>query len=348
MKKSALISLFSVICVVLTAQDTDVRELNSEAQVDTRPQFRGTLRTKYEYSFNDNLGRFNVRNARISASGNANSWISYALQIDLNDEGRFQILDADVQLTPIKNLTLRFGQTFLPFIPRHIITPGTMIFANRSLIHKYMSGASRDVGLIANYQFLTDDFPINLSAALFNGAGTNNPRWTDHKGCAFRLMFGSMDNFQTSLRTSYFTDRDQVKNELYAADLCYFNDNFSDGFTFEAEILRGTYRAFDQTLQKLGYNLQVSNVFKTENQLLKYLEPVARWDMMGEINHNDISDANRLTVGLNLGFHQVVRRTELRLNYERYFVDKNDVEFYFGPESFAWHDKITLELLLNF
>ncbi|MDR1950892.1 MAG: hypothetical protein LBP96_01530 [Bacteroidales bacterium] len=352
MKKTTLIVLFSMACTLLSAQNADTMR-NSEPQIDLKPKFRGTLRTRYEYDFNENLNRFAVRNARAAVSGNANRWISYLVQVDLSDNGVFRVLDAEIQMKPTENLTLIVGQTFVPFIQKHLLTPGQVMFANRAMINRYMSGAPRDIGVYANYRFGSENLPIHLTGAVFNGAGTNNPRWVEPKdlGYAFRLMFGSMDNFQLAFKTYNATDVDGVKNEIYGVDLRYANREWSDGFTLEAEIVGGNYKKFSWlevfTDKKFGYYLQTGNVFKTGKQSINYIEPIARWDMM-RVKGIYISDANRLTLGTNFGFNPTYRKTELRLNYEKYFVNKNLAGLLFGANNTSWHDRIALELLLNF
>ncbi|MCL2682649.1 MAG: OprO/OprP family phosphate-selective porin [Bacteroidales bacterium] len=357
MRKTFLILLFSIVCGTLLAQDTDTLEIEPVKQpwwINARPQFRGTVRAKYEHDLNKNLYRFNIRNARVIVSGIANDWISYQIQADLSDEGAFRILDADVRFQATNNLTLKVGQTFLPFIQPHLITPGEMLFANRALVNRYMSGSARDIGITANYRF-PFYIPINLSGALFNGAGTNNPRWTETKdlGYAFRLMFGSMDccghGTQFSLKTYQATDRDHIKNELYAIDFRYLRRFL----TIEGELLRGNYIGiFDnagdiEKRERIGCYLQASRIIMTKKQRLSYITPAARWDMMGGANRTDFSDVNRLTLGLNFGF-RVLRKTELKLNYEKYWVEKGKAPLYFGADNSFWHDKITLEIVLNF
>jgi hypothetical protein len=106
------------------------------------------------------------------------------------------------------------------------------------------------------------------------------------------------------------------------------------------------------TSGRIGWFLQAAQAIKTDWGFVRYVEPVARWDMMGLANSADFMDANRLTVGLNFGFNETVRRTELRLQYEHYFVNENMAPTLFGssswgPNEFIWHNKITLELLVN-
>ena len=349
MRRIALISLFSMVSALLIAEDlSPALEGGEPSQVDLRPHFRAVLRGKYEHSLTDTeFGRFNIRNARAVLRGNANDWISYQVQADMSDEGVFRLLDADVRLRPTQNLTLRFGQTFLPFIHTHLVGPGQIIFANRSFVNRYMSGPTRDLGALAEYHFWVADLPVALVGAVFNGKGINSPLWVNDLGYAFRLTVGSLDDIQYSIKTAQMTNASAQKNELYGIDFRYFRD----GLTIEAEVVRGNYISdqtlLEQTSQRVGWQLFAGQIIKTDKTFLKYIEPTVRWDMMGLANADDFSDANRLTLGMNFGLTSTYRRTELRLNYEKYFVDDDKAPIYFGTNEFIWHDKVTLELLLN-
>lgn len=51
------------------------------------PEIHGTIRGKYEYQFEENKGRFQVRNARFSLSGKVAPIVSYKAEIDLLRRG---------------------------------------------------------------------------------------------------------------------------------------------------------------------------------------------------------------------------------------------------------------------
>ena len=52
------------------------------------PKVSGTLRAKGEYQTEEQQGRFEVRNARVSLENNDNAPIGYRSEIDLSDEGK--------------------------------------------------------------------------------------------------------------------------------------------------------------------------------------------------------------------------------------------------------------------
>ncbi|MCL2417504.1 MAG: porin [Bacteroidales bacterium] len=348
MKKAVLIALSSVFfSTLLLAEDVDTLN-NSQPiltpEIDRRPQFRGVLRTRFETDLNENESRFDLRNARVVMAGSVTPKINYQVQVDLSASGTFQILDMEVRMNPTENLSLRIGQGIIPFYHLHMIAPSQVLFAERALACRFMTGHLRDIGIIADYRLFAGNVPIVLSGAVFNGAGINNPEWRSISdfGYALRVMIGSFDNMRLSLRTHHSTVANDVRNRLYAIDFRYFNN----GFAIDTEIISANLISPGVSDRRLGWCIQASQIFRTDREIVNYIEPAVRWDMM-VAEHGRWSDANRLTLGVNLGFNQIYRRTQLRLNYEMYFVNEDWTAFYFGNPRHS-HDRIILELRLNF
>ena len=86
----------------------DKEELETK---DYLPEIHGTIRTKFEYQTEMAASRFEVRNARISITGNVLPIVAYKAEIDLSDEGQIKMLDAYARLFPIKDLTVTAGQS---------------------------------------------------------------------------------------------------------------------------------------------------------------------------------------------------------------------------------------------
>ena len=350
MKKSIFIALFSVVFgTFLFAENQDtvvaISQPTLAPEINRTPQFRGVLRTRFEYDLNDDQAHFNVRNARVVMAGRVTEKIGYQMQVDLSANGAFQILDLEVRMNPTENLSLRIGQGIIPFYHLHMIAPSQVLFAERALACRFMTGHLRDVGIIADYRLSAGNVPIVFSGALFSGAGINNPQWRNLSdfGYAFRVMIGSFDNARLSLRTHHSTIANDVRNRLYAIDFRYFNN----GFAVDAELIhRNLIPLSGSRDSRLGWCVQASKIFRTERQIINYIQPAVRWDMM-TAEHGSWSDANRLTLGLNFGFNQTYRRTQLKLNYELFFVNEETAEFYFGNPRHS-HDRLVLELRLNF
>ena len=60
----------AILALSLALPLSALAEEGEKKKVDYRPEFHGTVRAKYEYQPEVNAGRFQVRNARISVSGN--------------------------------------------------------------------------------------------------------------------------------------------------------------------------------------------------------------------------------------------------------------------------------------
>ena len=68
-KKMMTMLLLSMMTAAVYAQ-------NDEEEVDRTPKIGGTIRSKYEYQTEEGEGRFEVRTARVSVSGNVTKEVS--------------------------------------------------------------------------------------------------------------------------------------------------------------------------------------------------------------------------------------------------------------------------------
>lgn len=152
MKKSALILFLTLLPFMAKAQNTqnseDGKKIDKEKleSKDYLPEIHGTIRGKYEYQTTMGAGRFEVRNARVSVTGNVLPIVAYKAEIDLSDEGSIKMLDAYARLFPAKGLTVTAGQMRVPFTIDAHRSPHQQYFANRSFIAKQV-GNVRDVGI---------------------------------------------------------------------------------------------------------------------------------------------------------------------------------------------------------
>ena len=108
MKKSALTVLIALLPLAATAQTPSINgngkkiEKEKMESKDYLPKIHGTIRAKYEYQTTMGAGRFEVRNARVSVTGNVLPSVAYKAEIDLSDEGQIKMLDAYARLFPTK------------------------------------------------------------------------------------------------------------------------------------------------------------------------------------------------------------------------------------------------------
>ena len=170
MKKSALTVLIALLPLTAIAQTPSINEDGKKIEKekmetkDYLPEVHGTIRAKYEYQTTMGAGRFEVRNARVSVTGNVLPSVAYKAEIDLSDEGQIKMLDAYARLFPTKGLTVTAGQMRVPFTIDAHRSPHQQYFPNRSFIAKQV-GNVRDVGFTVGYTLPTD-VPITVEGGL--------------------------------------------------------------------------------------------------------------------------------------------------------------------------------------
>ncbi len=180
MKKSALAILMAFLSLAAKAQNPLINEDGQKIEKekletkDYLPEVHGTIRSKFEYQTTMGAGRFEVRNARISITGNILPIVAYKAEIDLSDEGQIKMLDAYARLFPTKGLMLTAGQMRVPFTIDAHRSPHQQYFPNRSFIAKQV-GNVRDVGFTIGYTFPTD-IPITVEGGAFQWFGTDQPK----------------------------------------------------------------------------------------------------------------------------------------------------------------------------
>ncbi|MBV1678714.1 porin [Bacteroides stercoris] len=351
MKKSALMLFLTLLPFMAKAQNTqnseDGKKIDKEKleSKDYLPEIHGTIRGKYEYQTTMGAGRFEVRNARVSVTGNVLPIVAYKAEIDLSDEGSIKMLDAYARLFPAKGLTVTAGQMRVPFTIDAHRSPHQQYFANRSFIAKQV-GNVRDVGITLGYTLPTD-LPITIEGGLYNGSGlTNQKEW--HKEVNYsakaQFLFTKGLNLTLSIQS---IQPEEIRVQSYDIGAYYESDRFH----IEAEYLYKQYsdNAFKDVQAVntfINYDLPLRKVFNKMSFLLRY-------DMMTDQSDAKTTDEEtgalvttdykrqRLTGGITFSLSKAFR-TDLRLNYEKYFYTNSSI----AKES--EQDKIVLELMVRF
>lgn len=320
---------------------------------DYTPEVHGTLRGKYEYQPGEGVGRFEVRNARISLSGKLIDVVSYKAEIDLSDEGRIRMLDAYTRITPFSRFNFTIGQMRVPFTIDAHRSPHLQYFANRSFIAKQV-GNVRDVGATAGYTFNVG-FPVVVEAGLFNGSGLTEQKdyWTRGINFSAKAQVILPRGFNVTLSAQKIKPAD-VSVMLYDAGAYYH----SGGWHVEAEYLHKHYagNAFSAVHAFDGF-VSREIPLRGRRNLIKSVSPLARFDYMSD--HSDglryldgresgdgtltVTDyrRSRITAGLTLSLSMPFV-SDIRLNYEKYFYRSGAVV---KPSE---HDKIVLEVMTRF
>lgn len=298
------------------------------------PDLDGIVKTKIEYDLDNSKIRFEVRNARFGVKGKVNDFMSYKAEIDINDEGKLKMLDAWVKLTPVADLDLYLGQRKLPFSTDYLRNPAENIFANRSFLTKYINEGMRDIGLFADYK-MAGNVPLEVIFGAGNGTGGNNPLWTSRPDLIGRIIIGPLNGFRIA-GNIYSGERE------YRDDLSMFGGEirYSTGpFFIESEYIRRNWTD-TLSLRRHDDGLYIHSYynFSVKNRLIYMISPTARWDFIGSSVFGKEVDANRITLGINVGFEPKQFYSEIRLNYENYLKGSLPVHT----------DKITLEFVVRF
>lgn len=308
---------------------------------------QGTLRGKYEYQTEEQEGRFEVRTARVSVTGDLTPLVSYKAEIDLCDEGSIKMLDAYARIKPARDWKFTIGQMRVPFTIDAHRSPHEQYFANRSFIAKQV-GNVRDVGLTVGYNF-DAGFPIVVEAGLFNGSGLTGQKdfWTKSVNYSAKMQF----LFPKGIGLVASTQKIHPNgNDIYMYDLgLYYH---TSRLHLEAEYLYKTYshQAYDD-VHSVDAFASYTFPLKHDKWLVKSISPLVRYDYMTDHSDGSRGDDNklyttdhqrsRLTGGVTFSLAKPFV-SDIRLNYEKYFY-KNGVT----PKT-SERDKIVLEVMTRF
>ncbi len=303
----------------------------------------GTLKTRLEWSARTGDQRFNLRNSRIGAFGDVNKYVGYRVQVELNSEGNFAVLDGFVNIRPANNLELSVGQTAVPFENAYLITPSEILFSNRVFIGKFFTPSSRDIGVKASYR-IGSAFPITLVGGVFNGGVLNDPQWTKRPSFALSVHAGSLDKFRATVK-AYRYPGEENDWLFVGADLSFFKNNL----LLQAEVMnRYDYDAATAATRNFtGAYLQGAYTIPYRFLALFHaIVPAIRWDAMTYDFIDRGIDVNRVTAGLSFDLTGRLRSSCLRFNFEQYFV--RDEPPNLRLEEHTFDSKMTIELLLKF
>ena len=343
-KYASAVAAFLVATVVAFAGDDGV---------DRAPKINGTVRGKYEWQPQIQSGRFQVRNARVSISGDLSRIVSYKAEIDLCDEGVLKMLDAYARFNITPNLHFTIGQMRVPFTIDAHRSPHQQYFANRSFIAKEV-GNVRDVGAQLSWNF-GEAVPVVISAGLFNGSGLTNQKdfWTDNINFSAKAQVTLPYGFNVVLSAQKIRP-DHINVMMYAAGAFYDNGRLHA----EAEYLYKTY-AQDSFTDVYSFDGFVSYRIPIANgqKAIKSVSPLLRYDSMSD--HSDgirylggVPDPNgtmvvrdyarsRITGGVTISLGTPFI-SDIRLNYEKYFYREGAV-----PDV-SEQDKFVVEFMVRF
>ncbi|MDE6086084.1 MAG: OprO/OprP family phosphate-selective porin [Muribaculaceae bacterium] len=308
------------------------------------PQIHGVVRARWENDLDAGLSRFQLRNTRLTVSGNIAPSIDYFLQADLCDRGSMKFLDGYARIRIVKGLSFQAGQFRMPFGIDMFRAPANYIFSNRSFMGKQVCNV-RAVGAKATYAIPST--PLTLEAGLFNPTSIYD-QLGYYKTYAYagRAILNLPAGF--SMQAGYMSlAPDQVRMNMVDAGITWNSTHW----TVEAEYLHEHYTK-DAHKATHAYNFWTSYRFPVNAGVFNQLAFQGRFDGMtahssgvrnsdGLLISNDPA-RNRVTVGATLSFIQKPVWLDVRVDYEKFFYHKGVV----APVGDG--DRLVAELVLRF
>lgn len=334
LRQLLIIVLFACACIAGAASDS----------ISYKPDIHGVLRGRWELSTEDGSSRWQVRNARVNVGGRVAPIISYFVNVDVCDRGKFVFLDAWGRIEPVRGLGVQVGQFRMPCGTDNFRGPGSYYFNNRSFIGRYLNNC-RAVGAKVDYDFAA--LPLTVQAGVFNPTSIqDHTGWVKTYAWAGRVIYrpGSF-TFQGGFQS---IRPDSVRINMVSASA-----GWSEGrWTAEAEYLYRHYTRDTHTPTN-GWNVFASYGLPLPRGLFDTLSFQCRYDGMtsmangsdcdGEGRLNTTSPAaQRITVGTTLDYCHSRLRAAVRLNYEKYFYHSGT------PRTPDNSDRLSAELIIRF
>lgn len=272
------------------------------------PKFSGFANIRYQYNDVDDANSFDVRRARLSASGKLNPKLEYKIQAEY--ETSVKILDAYFVYKVHPAFNVQVGQFKAPFTQESYISPTALVtIDNHTAItklngYKDVSGVAslangRDVGLQFQGGFVKSKNGFNIvnyKVGVYNGSGINTTDNNKKKDVGGNLVIKTTKNLSFSggyYEGSYFGSNPTIKGDELKDD--HVRNRANVGFKFDDDklLVQSEYiYGHTSTLKSQGaYLLAAYTINKAWQPLLSY-------DYYQNDNHG-IADTQVYQVGVN-------------------------------------------------
>lgn len=331
----------SAAILILAVPSVSAAEKDSISYI---PTIHGTLRPRLEMSTEDDVYRFQLRNARVSLTGMIAPQIDYFLQADFCDRGSVKFLDGWIRLKITNGLKFQAGQFRMPFGVDAFRAPNNYVFGNRSFMGKQMFN-HRAVG--AKLSYTLPSAPLSIEAGAFNPTTIqDHTPWNHTVACSAKATYKIQN---VTLATGYASiSPDSVRLNVADAAITWQ----SGRWIAEAEYIHMHYCNRDQKASHT-YNAWVDYHMPIHAGVFNKLSFQGRFDGItafssGKRNKNkqltiNEKPRNRVTLGSTITYmHSKNLFLDIRANYEKYF-------YHSGVSPTAENgDKILLEMALRF
>lgn len=341
-----LLPLLSIAFLSATAREAIPVSTDPATQnitIDYTPKINGAIRARWEEDIDAAASRFQLRNARVSISGNIAPAIDYFLQADLCDQGSMKFLDGYARIKVIKGLSFQAGQFRMPFGIDMFRAPHNYIFSNRSFIGKQMCNI-RAVG--AKVAYAIPHSTLTIEGGIFNPSTiSDHTGWHKTYAGAGRVIAGLPGGFSCQGGMMSLLP-DGVRINMLDAGITWTDSHW----TIEAEYLNKHY-THDAHRATHGYNMWADYRMPVKVGVFNQLSFQGRFDGMTSHSTGKCVDGslvtdhhgrNRITIGSTISFIRKPVWLDIRADYEKYFYRHGVVP---GEGN---GDRLVAELILRF
>ena len=315
----------------------------AEEKVNYMPQIHGVFRGKYEMETEESVSRFQVRNARLSVSGELAPIIDYFIQFDACEKGKMRFLDAWCRMDLSNEFKIQVGQFRKPFGVDAFRNPANQYFANRSFLAKQVGNVRGD-GLKLVYQ--SNKSPLIVEGGVFNAKTVD-----DQEGFTGGLSFAARALY-TLNNTTFVVGWQTMKPEVARLNMIDAAIQWDyERWHVEAEYMAKHYRHLSHPTCH-AYNAFAVYKMPAKIGVFNQVSFLGRFDGMTDhsngIGNDDdflpVTDVarNRATVGSTFTYKYKDIHADIRLNYEKYFYHSD-----YTPTE-GNRDKIVAELVVKF
>ncbi len=269
--------------------------------------FTGFVHQQYYDKFGvTKVSSFESKRVRLGAVGTINSWASIEIVGDFAKTPK--LVDGDVALAPLKNLSVRFGQFRPPSGTELTRSSMALPFINYS--QAMVLNTDRDLGAAVTYQPNVGKWAkLSVMAGLFNGSGVNVSDSNTAKNSAMRAELRIADHFMFA-PNAYFGKTNSAltpKNiDTYGATVNWT----AQGRIVESEF---TYSKV-AGVKKAGWYMWGGQTLKTGLKFCPEIQLVSRYERF-DANLELMDNAtNRVTLGAN--FFVDKKFTLIQVNYQ--------------------------------
>lgn len=332
-----------IIAILLLSLTVNLPAKAEEPDIDYKPVFHGTIRSRWELATENGENRFQVRNARLSVEGRVAPEIQYYINTDLCDRGKMKILDAWGQLNFTDDLKFRAGQFRMPFGVDPFRGPQNYLFANRSFIGKQVCNV-RAVG--AKLEYTLPIVPLKVEAGAFNPSTIS-----DHETWHRKMSYAGKATYKIG-RVTLATGVQSLSPDSVRMNLIDGSIGWSaDRWTVEGEYM---YKHYTHKAHKACHAYSIFADYRMPVNAGKFntLSFQGRFDGMTAHSNGTRNDEgvltttdparNRITAGATLSYVKKALHADIRVNYEKYFY-RHNAEYLPGDG-----DKLVVELVVRF